>query len=272
MKWDEVRELAPLYALGALDNETARRVEALLRKATPDQQREIAEWREVAALLAEALPQPSPHAIFKDRLLQRINDLSQETPIETAIAESSLESPPLPPQGRLLPFDSARRAESKITRWLLAAATILLSFTAAYLFWQNSKLRGERGKLLDEIGALRRQFDSVVSPATKVIEMAGDEAPQANAKVLWDKKSHQWVIYIYDLPMPPPDKDYQLWYVTSDAKISAAVFRPDAQGRTVLRLSLPSEALKGLAATAVTLEPRGGSDQPTGKFYFKAAI
>ena len=102
--------------------------------------------------------------------------------------------------------------------------------------------------------------------------MAGDETPQSNAKVVWDTKAQQWAIYIFDLPAPPSDKDYQLWYVTKNAKISAAVFRTDEQGRTVLKLTLPPDALAGLAATAVTLEPRGGSPQPTGKFYLKASI
>jgi len=118
----------------------------------------------------------------------------------------------------------------------------------------------------------KRQIDDIVSPKTKVIAMAGDEAPQANAKVMWDTKAQQWVIYIFDLPTAPSDKDYQLWYVTKNAKISAAVFRPDDQGRTVLKLTLPPDALSGLAATAVTLEPKGGSPQPTGKFYLKASI
>ena len=102
--------------------------------------------------------------------------------------------------------------------------------------------------------------------------MVGDETPQANAKVVWDTKAQQWAIYIFDLPAPPSDKDYQLWYVTQNEKISAAVFRTDEQGQSVLKLTLPPEALVGLAATAVTLEPRGGSPQPTGKFYLKASI
>jgi anti-sigma-K factor RskA len=265
MNREEIREWGPLYALGALDAETAREVEASLRNASPEQRREIAEWREVAALLPEALPHSPPPARLRQRLLDRITDESQETPIATAIAESALESSAILTGGKVLPFDSTRRVESKTSRWLLAAATVLLSLTTAYLFWQNTRLR-------DDLSSLRRQFDSVVSPGTKVIEMVGGEAPEANAKVLWDKKSRQWVIYIYNLPMPPSDKDYQLWYVTGDAKINAAVFRPEAQGRTVLRLSLPPEALQGLSATAVTLEPKGGSAQPTGKFYLSAKI
>ncbi len=268
MNREEMKELIPLYALGALDAETAREIEASLRVASPEQQREIAEWREVVALLAESLPQPSPPLHLKDQLLGRISSGSQETPIETAIAESL----PAATDAKVLPFAPARRAQSKTARWLLAAATVILSFTSAYLFWQNSKLRSERGQLAEKVNSLENQFDHLVSPATRVIEMAGAEAPQATAKVIWDKHSQQWAIYIFDLPAPPSDKDYQLWYVTNDAKISATVFRPESQGRTVLKLTLPTEALKGLAATAVTLEPKGGSAQPTGKFYLTAPI
>jgi anti-sigma-K factor RskA len=140
----------------------------------------------------------------------------------------------------------------------LIAATALLAFTAGYLFKKNAEWR--------------RQVDDIVSPRTRIITMVGDESPQANAKVFWDTKSQQWAIYIFDLPAPPSDKDYQLWYVTQNAKISAAVFRTNEQGQSVLKLTLPPEALVGLAATAVTLEPRGGSPQPTGKFYLKATI
>src|SRR5262249_41647464 len=157
--------------------------------------------------------------------------------------------------------------ESRTARWILIAATALLAFTSAYFFKQNAKLAREndylsrqRDSLSEELAASRRQVDDIVSPKTKVIAMIGDEAPQANAKVVWDTKAQQWVVYIYDLPAPPSDKDYQLWYVTATkAKINAKVFSTDEQGRAVLKLTLPPEALAGLAATAVTLEPKGGS-------------
>jgi anti-sigma-K factor RskA len=161
----------------------------------------------------------------------------------------------------------------------LIAATALLAFTSAYLFNQNTKLARERDHMARErddlsraLAMSREEVDGIVSPWTKVIAMVGEETPEANAKVVWDTKANQWVIHIFNLPPPPSDKQYQLWYVTKKAKISAWVFSTDEQGRTVLKLTLPTEALAGLAATAVTLEPKGGSPQPTGKFYLKASI
>ena len=279
MEWKKVKALAPLYVIGALDEKTAHDVEAALQSATPEQQRVFARWSDVAALLPQDLPLQTPPDYLRERLLNRIAEETRQTPIEIALEESTLKELAERDEKKVLPFVQPRRAESRTARWLLIAATALLAFTSAYLFTQRAKLARERddlsrerNSLTEELAARRRQVDAIVSARTKVIAMVGEETPQANAKVLWDTEALQWVIYIFDLPAPPSDKDYQLWYVTKNAKISAAVFRTDEQGRTVLKLTLPPDALAGLAATAVTLEPRGGSPQPSGKFYLKASI
>jgi anti-sigma-K factor RskA len=279
MTWDEVKELAPLYVVGALDEKTARDLEASLNDAAPEQRRVVAKWIDVAALLPQALPLQTPPDHVKELVLNRIAEEAQKTPIEIAVEESTLKEMAERAENKVLPFVQTRRAESRAVRWILIAATALLAFTSAYFFKQNAKLAREndylshvRDNLSEELAASRRQVDDIVAPKTKVIAMIGDEAPQANAKVVWDTKAQQWVVYIFDLPAPPSDMDYQLWYVTAKAKINARVFSTDEQGRAVLKLTLPSEALSGLAATAVTLEPKGGSPQPTGKFYLKASI
>jgi anti-sigma-K factor RskA len=279
MTWDEVKELAPLYVIGALDEKTAHDLKASLNDAAPEQRRVVARWLDVAALLPQALPLQNPPDHIKELVLNRIAEEAQKTPIEIAVEESTLKEMAERDEKRVLPFVQTRGAESRTARWILIAATALLAFTSAYFFKQNAKLAREndylsreRDSLSEELAASRRQVEDIVAPKTKVIAMIGDEAPQANAKVVWDTKAEQWVVYIFDLPAPPSDKDYQLWYVTAKAKINARVFSTDEQGRAVLKLTLPPEALSGLAATAVTLEPKGGSPQPTGKFYLKASI
>jgi anti-sigma-K factor RskA len=279
MTWDEVKELAPLYVIGALDEKTTRDLEASLHGATPEQRRVVARWLDVAALLPQALPLQSPPDHVKERLLTRVVEEAQKTPIEIAVEESTLKEAAERAENKVLPFVQPRRAESRTARWILIAATALLAFTSAYLYRQNTRLASERNNIARErdglaskLTAAKREIDDIVSPWTKVIAMVGDETPKANAKVVWDTKANQWVIHIFNLPPPPSDKQYQLWYVTKKAKISAWVFSTDEQGQTVLKLTLPPEALAGLAATAVTLEPKGGSPQPTGKFYLKASI
>jgi anti-sigma-K factor RskA len=279
MKWNKLKKIAPLYVIGAVNEKTAEEVEASLHSATTEQQRVIARWRDVATSLPQALPLQSPPDHVRERLLNRIAEETQQTPIEIAVEESTSEGLAGRAEEKVLSLVQPRRAESRPARWLLIAATALLTFTAGYLFKQNSDLARERDNvaresddLSKEMAMWRRQVDDIVSPTTRIIAMVGEETPQANAKVVWNTNARQWAIYIFDLPAPPSDKDYQLWYVTKNAKISAAVFRTDEQGRTVLRLTPPPDALAGLAATAVTMEPRGGSPQPTGKFYLKASI
>jgi anti-sigma-K factor RskA len=237
MTWDEVKELAPLHVIGALDGETARDLEASLDAATPEQLRVVARWRDVATLLPQALPLQTPQDHVKERLFNRIAEEAQKTPIEIAVEESALKEADRRGEKKILPFVQVqpRQAESRTLRWLLIAATALLAFTSAYLFTRNAKLARERDnlsrerdKLSEELDGVRGQLDNIVSSGTRVIAMVGEEAPQANAKVFWDTKARQWAIYIYDLPTPPSDKDYQLWYVTANSKISAAVFRTRA--------------------------------------------
>ena len=259
MTWEEVKELGPLYAIGVLETETVQQIEHFLRHATTEQQREFAEWLEVAAVLPFSLPQTTPSANLKNTLLSRI--ASQENGFDSRRAEET----------KVLPFRPKQRVSPQVQRWLLAASIVLMSSTA-YLSWQNYQIVNRLRTSEFQLNTLQRQFENFLSPSTKVISMNGVETPGAHAKVVWNTETQTWEVHIKNLPAPPTDKDYQLWYVTADAKINAAVFRTAENGSLELKLTIPPEALKGLAATAVTLEPKGGSPQPTGKFYLMAKI
>jgi len=260
MTQSEARELIPLHALGALDVATASAVEDYLRQASLEEQREAAEFREVAALLPFALLSPSVPTTLKGQLLKRINeDLSERSAT-----------------GQVLEFKPKLQMEERhsprFTQWLAIAASLVLAAASAFLFWQNRQLRNERATIAQELQATQSELNRMLAPSTRIITLVGKEAPQASAKLIWDTTRGEWVLQVFNLPAPPAGMDYQLWYVTRDAKISAAIFRPNAQGRHELRLSLPAEIAASLAATAVTLEPKGGSPQPTGKFYLLAQI
>ncbi|MFN0087407.1 MAG: anti-sigma factor domain-containing protein [Blastocatellia bacterium] len=253
MTREETKELIPLYAVGALDSEEARAVEEYLRTASPSEQRELAEWREVASSLPLALPEQPPPGALRDRLLEGI-------------------SSPGDPKARVLPFVPPQPPAPRVQQWLSLAAAIVLGCVCVWLIWQNSRILGERDQLAGKLESLQRDWTHFLSGTTRIVAMNGVESPRANAKVVWDTRQQVWKVYILDLPAPPSDKDYQLWYVTGDQKVSAAVFRTDPLGSTVLELTLPPQVLNGLAATAVTLEPKGGSAQPTGKFYLMGQI
>jgi Anti-sigma-K factor rskA len=276
MTWDEIKELGPLYALGAVDEDTASGIDDFLLEATPEQQHEISELREVAALLPLALPLPNVPEIIRDRLFVRISAEAQSASVDSDETQAELQTDgstePYEESAKVLAFTHAPRREASATRWLLLAATVLLTFTSGYLLWRNYHLQNENSQLARENERVRNEVREIVSPATRIVAMAGKEAPEASAKVVWDTTRQTWVIYIFNLPPPPTDKQYQLWYVKGDAKISAAVFDTNPTGEKVLKLDLPPDVVKGLAATAVTLEPKGGSPQPTSNLYLLGSI
>src|SRR5215470_20060241 len=118
MTWDEVKELAPLYVIGALDEKTAHDLEASLDGASAEQRRVVARWLDVAALLPQALPLQTPPDHIKDRVLNRIAEEAQKTPIEIAVEESTLKEMAERAEKNVLPFVQTRRAESKAARWI----------------------------------------------------------------------------------------------------------------------------------------------------------
>jgi anti-sigma-K factor RskA len=75
--------------------------------------------------------------------------------------------------------------------------------------------------------------------------------------------SHLYIA-VHGLPVLPPGKVYQAWTLAKGAKTVApsVTFAPESQGVTVVRLP---EAATTLAAVAVSVEPVGGSKQPTTK-------
>ena len=263
MTQEDPRELNALYAIGALDPISAREVEDHLRTAPEEERQEVLELAETAALLPFALPRPALPEGLKERLMSRVS------------AEELVASQP----ARVVPFAAAQRPKAN-WRWLALAAAIALAALSGILFVQNGRLKRERDDMArqaqgerDQLARAQESLNGFLSPATRVIKMVGDAAPQASAKLVWDTGTQQWVIYFYDLPGLAPDKDYQLWYITTaQEKLSATLFQPGAGGKGELKIKVPAEIAPKLAATAVTLEPKGGSPQPTGKIYLKAAI
>lgn len=69
---------------------------------------------------------------------------------------------------------------------------------------------------------------------------------------------------LHDLPEPPHGKVYQAWTIAKGTTklIAAPTFLPDAGG--VALVVLPADA-RTTASVAVTVEPDGGSKEPTAK-------
>jgi anti-sigma-K factor RskA len=72
------------------------------------------------------------------------------------------------------------------------------------------------------------------------------------------------LFYAFDLAPLPPDKVYELWWITEkEGPINAGLFRPDPTGIGQVETTVPTTA-GVVKAAAVTVEPHGGVPKPTG--------
>jgi anti-sigma-K factor RskA len=127
---------------------------------------------------------------------------------------------------------------------------------------QLSQRAGGRavGTPQDELATLLR------SPNVKAVSLAGsDVAKQAVGFLLFDSRTQNAWLYSVNLPECPAGTTYQLWAV-HDKPISLGTFRINT-GETARVLVKKVPTFTEAKNFAVSLEPSGGSPQPTGPMY-----
>lgn len=280
----EGQELAALYALGALSQFEARAFDVHLREGCPACDFELKQFDEVVGLLGVAVEPAAPSGYVRDLLAMRIQREPFEAPAPTASVIPFPEQPVI--------SQAPVRASSTVVRpWLpwAVAAAFLLAFVFSFTAWRTSRsalqarldqntestsaVIGENADLKEQLrkesaaSAELAQVNSVLSsPSPRVLQLEGQEpAPGSSATIYWDVQGNRWVVTA-DLPPAPEGKVYQLWFVTSQAKISAGLIHPDQSGHGFIALQFPPD-IGPLAAAAITLEPEGGSEQPTSAIY-----
>jgi anti-sigma-K factor RskA len=109
------------------------------------------------------------------------------------------------------------------------------------------------------------------APNVKVVSLAGsDEAKSAGGLLLYDPSRRRAFLYAFNMPPLPPDKTYQLWAIL-DRPISAGTFGTDRGNKS--RVLIPRvPQLDRIKQFAVSVEPDGGSPQPTGPIYLSGQL
>lgn len=141
---------------------------------------------------------------------------------------------------------------------------------------RESELEDLRARLIQRIGrpALTPQHELATvlrSPNTRAIPLPGTEnAKQAIGMVLYDDRAQKVWFYSVNLPECPTGTTYQLWAI-QEKPISVGLFRISGGMSTVL-LGKPLADFDGAGHFAVTLEPRGGRQEPTGQFFLHSNL
>jgi Anti-sigma-K factor rskA len=280
----EGQETAALYALGALSQREACAFGVHLREGCPACDEERKQFSKVVEVLGSATQPVAPPAYVRDLLSARIEREAAEMP---PMSPSVI---PFPEQARATQLSSTPARSYLSGVWLpwAVAAALLIAFAYSFTAWRTERRslqaamdqdRSEASALEENarlkeqlseeglVSAELAQINSVLSaPQSRKILLAGQEpAPDSSASIYWDIQGNRWVVTA-DLPPAPEGKVYQLWFVTPEAKISAGLINPDKKGHAFKVIGFPPEITQ-LAAAAITLEPEGGSEQPTMPIY-----
>jgi anti-sigma-K factor RskA len=225
---EEVEEMLPEYALGALSAAEAAAVARHLRGCL-QHAASLEGYEAVCDAWCASVPQANPPAKLRARLLARIS----------APARSPR------PAGR-----SVRVA------WALTA----LAAVAAIVFgvWGLS-LRQQ----IDRQAAVREQFLAIsTQPDAHMIALETEAAGQP-AKGVLIYSGAQAAIWVVGLPPLQGDQVYQCWWIDrNNQRVRGASFRPEG-GSAIWLVPMPGDE-GDFHAIGVTLEPNDGNLEPQG--------
>ncbi len=289
MDHDQLKDLLPLEALGTLDGEEARAMAAHLAEGCDECEAELRAFREALAAMAISAAGAGP----SDQIWRR---LESRLPAGAGAASPSM-------QDRPAERTRDRAARIGVSRtWRVAAvaaaaaAIVLFVMTGNYanqisairaddsariaaLGRQARELAAELDDRNRDLAVLRGQIavsgqltQAVLAPDARMIRLAPlAPAPSAAGLVAVTPSQNHAVLQVAGLPTPPPGKEYELWWIgAKSGPVKAALFAPTAQGDATVASTLPP-AGEQLLASAITLEPAGGVDKPTGAMYLKGA-
>lgn len=279
---ERIEELAALAAAGGATGTERAELDALAA-ADPEVRALAREYGDAASLMALALDEPRPPARVLDAVRQRVRGRTPAVGAPVGDRGGGGGAP-------VVPIDSRRGRKPSPT--MVAAVVVSLAAAATFAFlWMKARGASEEAagavaelaKKLDEaerrerlaagamvaaqkkVEQLQGSLDTVATPHLQLATAKAATPDAPTIKVLVDPENRRWVVMAFDLPPIPSDKDYQLWFLpaTKGAKpVSAGILAPGPGGSQFGTISIPSDLAK-IDGAAISLEPKGGSPQPT---------
>lgn len=174
-------------------------------------------------------------------------------------------------------------------KFAAVAALVLLLITAGYALYVRSELASKElevfslnnelilqrsnlavkdtlvNELSDENFALITELNLLKKPGMKSIELKGMEpAPDAKAMAYANVSTGEVYLEIMNLPAAPEGMQYQFWGIVDSKPVDAGMIPVEEKDLDGIH---PMITVQNATAYAISLEPMGGSQQPTGKIY-----
>ena len=229
----------PAYALGALDPAEANALRSHLETCAICRA-EMAAYQSVAQdLLLTAAPK-EPSARLRRELLRHLPDS---------------------------PRTYRPRFAWSFNRLAVSLVILLLVGLNILLITQIQALHRQQAAVIRQLEASQSALILLASTGTKSIVIHSDSI---TGTLLLNPAQDSAVILLWNLPTLQGDQTYQAWWIDPQGRrTSAGIFRPERDLSYTSKQITPPLPLTNFVGMGVTVEPAGGSSQPTGPRIFK---
>jgi anti-sigma-K factor RskA len=241
MDRESFEDLKDAYVLGALPEEERLEFERYLM-AHPELQTEIEDMGAFAGILALSVPEQEPPPELRHKIMATV-EAEAVRPAEAA-----------PSRARRRSWLAGLREAVGVRDLALAAAAV---FVVGLFSW-GMLLQGEVRDLQGRVQSLQSQpEDQPQGP--QMIALGGAGTEQGARAELVTLKGGRAVLVAENMPSAPEGKTYQIWVIKDDTPKPSGLFDP--RGDSVA--AVIENPVEGADVVAVTVEPEGGSKEPT---------
>ncbi|MFF3849673.1 anti-sigma factor domain-containing protein [Streptomyces sp. NPDC002328] len=235
----DLHTLTGAYALHALSVEEREAFERHLAECESCAQ-ETAELAATAARLGMAVA-VTPRPEMRDQVLRRITVVRQETPGGPTLSRTA----------------RAGLWGRRLSGWALAACVATAAALGGTAVWQHERAEDA----LEQARQTERTQEAIaaVLTAPDARSTTARLADGTDSAVVVSDSLDQAVFVVSGMAPPPPGQVYQLWFDDDGSMRSAGLMDSRRSDQAVLLRG----DVDGASGMGVTLEPAGGSRQPT---------
>jgi anti-sigma-K factor RskA len=255
---DELHSQAHLYVVGALDPDEVRTFEAHLAGCA-DCRKEVAAMNEVTAHLSEIVAAEPPvdlRSLVLARIAGTAQDPASAQPAEAPIPRGRHAGPAATaePHSHATVVPLRRQWRDRVSILVAAAAVIAALGVGGWALNERNDARDEAAVSQQMTAELTSIFTAGDAQTVSASTKSG-----ALTTVVRSPSRGVALLLASGLPSLPSGKTYQAWTIDNDKATSAGTFEPQGD-QTAFKL--PPAAVE-TGTVAITVEPAGGSDQPT---------
>ena len=230
----------PAYAIGALDVSERAALEQHL-KTCELCQAELSAYHVVSDDLLLSLSARQPSAALRQRLAGRLPGAQKKGPRFS------------------FPWTTAQLA--------LGFAILLLVILNVALLFQTQALQRQQAVLASQVQTGQTALAALAYPETRTLPVNGQNVA---GTLLLDQDRNVAVLITWNMPALQPGQTFQVWLIDPQGKrTSGGIFTPQP-GQPFNSVSVVSPgSLLGFSGLGVTVEPAGGSSQPSGQRILK---